>query len=694
MSFFTDFSFWWLIPAVALAVFFGYRYYFRSEGNRFFEGRQRKVLFVLRTVGLTLLFFLLIGLVWETVTYRREKPLFITLTDRSESMLNYRDSSQIGKELNGFKEALNTEFSSQFEIVQMNLGEQVRPDNGNNQFTDRSTDIASALNYVQEHYFNRNIGGITVISDGNYNTGVHPMYEAESMNMVPIFSLGVGDTSRKKDLVLKSVVSNDIAFVNNEFPIQALVAFHKVPVGAVRVNLLENGKQIQTQTIQNTNPNYDLKEVTFTLTAKDKGYHRFTVQVEKQSGEFSTTNNASTCFVEVIDTKSSVLMLASAPHPDIAAIRSVLELDKEAVIQSGITANFQWKNEKPDLVVWYENGIQPNAELFRHCLSRKIPVLLLLGPNVGTNVLQAYGLSLKAPLRFQSEDVYPTFNPGFKTFECTQSLKDLLSKVPPLRTRFGTYLLPNNATVFLKQRVSGIEKNDPLLAFFEVNDVKVGVVLGEGLWRWKMKEYGMRKHTESFEELIQKTTQFLSVKQNKEPLRVTMPKRFNTVEDVLIKAEFYNEAMELITTPDITFQLTRAGGKPYTQHFVPTFNFYELNLGQLKSGLYSWKAIAIKDGKKYLKSGDFAVEDISLEKQESHANWSTLTQLSNQSDAAFYSLKDYPKLMEALKKRSDIATVQYEDNGYQALIDWWWILALLVAIFGSEWFLRRFWGNY
>lgn len=694
MSFFSDLSLWWLLPVALLAGFLSFYYYFKSTVNNNYEVKQRRVLSVLRFLGLFTLFLLLFGLIWETLSYRQEKPLVVALIDRSESMLNYSDSAQVTQEIAGFKSTLSSSLSGDYELKIYDFGSDISESASEIKLEDKTTDMAAAFKFIQEQNFNRNVGAICVVSDGNYNVGVHPMYEAEALNLVPVFSLAVGDSASRRDAVIKSLVSNDVAFVNNEFPIQTLIAFNKLPKGSYWVHLLENGKKIQSQQISNSNANYDIKEATFAVQASQKGYHRYTVQVDTKTKEFTLDNNQATCFVEILDAKSDVLVLTSAPHPDIQAIKSVLSLDKQAQVKTALTKDFQFRNERPDLVVWYENGSNPNAPLFKEVLARKLPVLMVLGPNISSSLLNAYGLGFKAPARNQMEDVYPNLNGGFKLFETTKNLTDLMPKLPPLRARFGAYTLPNNAIVMLKQRVAGIEKNDPLLFFYTQGNSKIGVFTGEGLWRWKMKDFALNRNNGAFEELIQKTTQYLSVKQQKDPLRITLPKRFNTAEDVLIKAEFYNESMELITKPEISFELTKKGGKMVKQLFAPTYNFYELNLGQLESGLYAWKAVANYMGKRYVKSGEFAVQSISLEKLESRANWSTLTQLSNQSDGKFYRLAQYKRMIQDMKKRTDITTVQYEDNGYQALIDWWWIFALLIALFGTEWFLRRFWGAY
>jgi hypothetical protein len=508
-------------------------------------------------------------------------------------------------------------------------------------FREKSSNLSEGFKHIKNRFFNRNIGAIILISDGNYNQGVHPMYEAERIELTPIFSLGVGDTTVKRDIVVRSINSNEIAFLNNEFPIQALVDFQRVPVGSYQVNLIQNGKVVQSQKAVVTNSNSDQKEFLFTVLAKNKGYQRFTVSVERVKGEFTGDNNQQTCFVEVIDSKSNVLLLASAPHPDVSALRSVFELDQEAVITSELIQSYSMTNKLPDFVVWYENGLRTNANLFKQFQDKGIPILMILGPNVTTSLLQSYGLAIKAPNGNQSEDVYPTLANGFNSFGLSTDFTSIIPVLSPLRTKFGSYKLPSNSVVVLNQRVGSISKNDPLIAVSQTQKSKIGFILGEGLWRWKMKEFMQKKTTVGFEEFIQKLTQYISVKQNREPLRITLPKRFNTIEDLIFKAEFYNETMELITTPSIEMTITKKGAKGFKQLFSPTANFYQLNSGKLESGTYDWKIVAENNGKKYTKSGTFAVSEISLEAQDTRSNFSTLNQLAVQSNGSYKALNWY-----------------------------------------------------
>src|SRR6185436_8609107 len=88
------------------------------------------------------------------------------------------------------------------------------------------SDINSVLRQIEAEYDGRNLASVVLVSDGIYNTGVSPLY---SVFKTPIYTVGLGDTIQKKDLILNQVHYNKVAYQGNKFPIQAEVLVHALP---------------------------------------------------------------------------------------------------------------------------------------------------------------------------------------------------------------------------------------------------------------------------------------------------------------------------------------------------------------------------------------------------------------------------------------------------------------------------------
>ncbi len=693
MNFITDISLWWLLPWSIICIVLSYILYQKVPWLQESAKKWKYALISLRFLSLFLIGVLLLGLLFEDINYRSEKPLFINLIDNSKSMLNYKDSAIVAKNIENYKKELKIKYGDKFEILDYHIGNEV-------ELGDKLTFKAkqSALNKgfekIRGDFYNRNIGGIAFISDGNYNDGISPLYTAEQIALTPIFTVGVGDTVPKRDQVLKNVVANEISFYRDQFPVQVDLEALKIGNATAIVTISKNGRTVASQSVNYQNESYDFKQLNFVLDADQIGYQQYTVSVSKLSNEYNYQNNSRTFYIEVIDSRNKILLLAGAPNPDIAAIKSVLDQDENIEVKSELIKDWDKSLKNVDLVIWHEPGIQYSNEYNNILLNGNVPVLYIVGPNTQANRVSELQIGMSIQSRNQFDEVQASVNSGFREFEISQELQNALGNFPPLKTKFGTVNLSGGAKVFLNQQVGGISKKEPLLYFGARKGQKYGVIYGEGIWRWKIAEYSKSKNNNLFNELFQKVNQYLVLKQNTSALRITLPKRFSTDEEIQISGEFYNEALEMINKPDIKFTYTNESGKVYKNQFAKIGNKYALSLGKLNKGVYNWKASASYNGKSYEKSGTFVVQEIDLESLSTRADHGMLKAMANNSQGKFYTLDQYKKLITDIDLRDDITSISYKESSFNDLIDYRWLLFLLVLFLGLEWFLRRWLGAY
>lgn len=693
MRFVSDLSIWWLIPWFGVSFFLAH-FLYKDENWVKELGHKWIITFkALRTSGIFLLGILFIGVLFEAVSYRVEKPVFISLIDNSTSMLNYKDSLEVKSQISNFEASIKEKFGEKFEFQTYTVGSEVIP-NGIVSLKESTSSLADGFDKIHSSFYNRNIGGIAFISDGNFNKGSNPLYSAEKIDLTPIFTVGVGDTIAKRDQYVKNVNSNEIAFLKNQFPVEVDIEAVKMGKSNVTVSILQNGKSIASQSVGFTNGKYDYKHISFLIEASKIGYQQYTVLISKGSEEYTYSNNSRNFYVEVLDTRSKVVLLAGAPHPDVAAIKSVIEKDENLDVKSVLAKDWDKDLKNIDLIIWHEPGIQFDPAILSKIQEAKIPVLYTVGPNTTNGVIQKLDIGLFVSNSGQTDEVQGKLNTGFQKFEVSTELQNAINYYPPLTVKFGDTKLANGTDVMLHQRIGSIQKNDPLIYFGEIERHKFGVIYGEGIWKWKINEYVRTADSKGFTELFQKIAQYLVVKQNTSALRVTLPKRFTIDEEVEVKAEFYNESMELITKPTIDFILKNEKNKQDKYQFGVVGNFYKLSLGKLKPGKYTWEASCKNNGKKYSKSGVFIVEDIQLESIETAANHNLLNQIAKTSKGQFYTLNDVNQMIKDLEKRDDIAEMSFKEASFNDLIDYKWIFFLVVIIFATEWFLRRFFGSY
>jgi hypothetical protein len=693
MRFLADISLAWIIPMIALAGLLTWVFYRKEPWMQEIPRWAKRSLYALRFTALLLIGILLLGILFESVSYRNEKPVFITLVDNSQSLRNYKDSAVVQKQINTFQAALKEKFGEQFDLVSYTTGSGFKQ-TADFSLGDNKSNLSEGFEQIYTKYYNRNIGGIVFISDGNFNEGPNPVYAAEKIALTPIFGLGVGDTMPKRDQLIRDISSNEIAFLKNKFTVEVDLEALKIGKRSSSVSLIHNGKTVANTSVNYEDGDFDFKHVSFEPEATEIGFQQYTVEVKPVDGEYTLKNNRRSFYIEVLDGRNKVILLAGAPHPDVAALKYVLEKDENVQVESKLIGDWDKDLSKTDLVIWHEPGINYNTGVQDVIARSGKPVLYFIGPNTNNATAQKLDVGISFGNSAQTDEVQPGFNKGFELFEISTALQDALRFYPPVVVRYGEVRLGNQNKVLLSQRLGEVVKKDPILFFGEKNNRKYGVFFGEGIWRWKLHEFSKSKSTALFEELIQKVSQYLVVKQNASSLRITLPRRFMKGEEVKIKAEFYNESLELITKPVIEFILTDETGKKSNFEFGVTGNFYALPLGTLKPGKYNWIARTSYAGKKHEKKGLFVVEDVDLEALDTRANHSTMLQMATNSNAKFFQLKNHADLLKAIEQRDDIAEMAYEESAYNDLLDYVWILLLIIALLGAEWFLRRWNGAY
>ena len=152
--------------------------------------------------------------------------------------------------------------------------------------------------------------------------------------------------------------------------------------------------------------------------------------------------------------------------------------------------------------------------------------------------------------------------------------------------------------------------------------------------------------------------------------------------------------MEPITTPQINLKLTDENKEVSNFKFSVNNNAYKLNLGSLNPSSYTWEASVVYNGKKYLKSGRFIVQNISLESRDTYANHSLLKEMAISSGGSFHAINDFQQTIQDIKSRKDIAPVTYTNSSFKNLIDYKWFFFLILFLISLEWFGRKINGSY
>jgi len=255
---------------------------------------------------------------------------------------------------------------------------------------------------------------------------------------------------------------------------------------------------------------------------------------------------------------------------------------------------------------------------------------------------------------------------------------------------YGSYSTPPPGATLFRQRIGSVETTYPLLSFGDDGGQRIGVLTGEGLWRWQLAEYQAFGNHHALEELFAQGVQYLTANASRQRFMVYPSKRvFVEGENVLLNAELYNDALELVNTPDVKIDLKSGAGKSYSFLFTRNNKSYQLDAGTLPVGEYTYAASTKIGSKTFNASGQLTVKALNLEARQSAANHQLLNTIARQSGGLMLQPSQVKQLANLIRKNENIKTVVYEDKHYSDIIDVKWVFVMILGLLALEWFLRK-----
>jgi hypothetical protein len=653
-----------------------------------------RLLFCLRAVFAFFIAFLLLGPIVKQIHNLFEKPQFLFLVDNSASIKETTDTTvlrNIETQLRTTQEMLRTKG---YEVSIHDLKGEAA---GHINYDINSSDIQGALKRVTNRYEGQNIGGVVLVSDGIYNSGLSPLYDSYNY---PLYTIGIGDTTQRMDVALKNVAYNKIAYQGNKFPLRAEVQVKNIQSQNITVSLFKKGKLLDKQTKKTGKD--ELLTFDFQPLAEEQGIQKLDVQVEVKEGERNKRNNRASVFIEVVEGKKKILLVAPSPHPDIKALREVVEKNSNYEFLLHIPGVSEQqasaiRNDQIDLVIFHQSPDmrgRTNA-VFQSFVNSKASLLLILGQQSDLQQLARQNM----PLRFETtphdfDEVTPVANPDFPNFTLSPEANSILTEYPPVYVHFGKITLPQTASTFLYQQVGSVATQKPLLAI-DVNDSrKIGVMLGEGLWRWKLNEFERNENSAGFDEIFGKLIQFLSTTEDKRKFRsYPIKQEFSDTEAVIFESQVYNDIFEPIYGNKIEIFVTDESGKRTEYTYVTSPGNIRYQIGGLKEGVYRYRSRTMINNKNEEVAGEFAVVEQQAELQNLTADFDLLRKLAANSGAEFYHADEIPALQGALQK-TEARSIIHTEETYDSVINLKWVFWLLLILVSAEWFLRKYFGSY
>ncbi len=612
-------------------------------------------------------------------------------------------SSQIKQILNDISASASEDNLSFYEFG--NSVRAVSVDSLNNiNYSDGATDIQEIFNYVKNS--DKNIASITLITDGVITSGGNPYYDATNIG-IPVFTIGIGDTTQRKDVELKKVLHNDFIYAETPTNIIATI-FNKGNAGkSVTATLYENNKFISQQNLILSNTG--IQNISFDYKAQSQGENKLSIELSSLQDEFTTANNKQVFYVNVFSNKIKVFLLASSPSSDLTFVKNALVRDENIEVYSIVQIledkfldklNYQ-KLDSADVffLIGFPSDQTPE-ELLRRVISKikdsKTPYFVTLSAGISLRRLSGLG-----------NDLPFTFSPGLAGFREVQPFIlpeqisnpilqysdknpfDIWNNLPPVLQPSSIFNARIESKMLAQLIVNNSIVKSPLILSSNFSGKRSIAVLAKDIWKWKLQV--APKGLDVFDSFIVNSLRWLRASEEQKLVKIkTSKKIFSQGERIEFSGEVLDESLNPVSNAEIKINISSGTNIFEADMQNVGSGLYEGSLVINETGDFKFSAQAGTNGRILGKdNGSFNIGEIDIEMINPVMNYSLLNLLANDTGGEYYSPNNYNSLLEKLK---ELKINSSKDRIVTSEISLWsntWMLLIAIFLFSMEWFIRK-----
>ncbi|WP_109853027.1 hypothetical protein [Aquimarina sp. AU58] len=661
------------ITALIVALF---QYWYKTKN------RKKNILFFafLRFLSVFALLLLLINPTFKQNTYYVEKPALVVAVDNSSSIKYLKQDQKVTQFANQIAD--NEELNERFDITYYSFSDKLN-DSLRFSFDQKQTNISKALEELEQIHKNT-IAPTIVITDGNQTYGKDYQFSSIGYKQA-VYPIISGDTIKVLDTKIQQLNVNRYAYLKNKFPVEVILTYSGNEEITTTFQVKSGNSTIFSQPVSFSGTN-NSTVVNFTLPANRVGVNQYVAALTPLDIEKNTINNSKTFAVEVIDQKTNVLLISDIVHPDLGAIKKSVESNERRSI------TISKPNEKRDLndyqlVILY----QPNTRyrgVYEKLNTLKKNYFTITGSKTDWVFLNRIQNKYTQEITRQNEYYVPRYNNNYGAF----LQEDIgFQGYPPLIGTFGEIRMNSNHDPLLYRTISNIDTDEMLLATIEQGGIREAVLFGEGIWRWRAQNYLDTQKFEDFDEFFGKLIQYLASNKRKSRLNTISESFYYGNASVIIKAEYFTKNYEFDRRGNLRISIkNKETEATQTIPMLLKNNSYEVDLSNLDAGNYDYTVTVL--GENIARSGSFAILEYDVEQQFLNADVTKLKQIATNTNGKSYYLDQKDTLIKELLEDQRYQTIQKNKENVVSLIDWKYLLAIVILLLTIEWFARKYNG--
>lgn len=686
--------FWMIFVALVAGLAVASMLYFKNKTLPYSKP-LKVLLFVLRTISVSLVVMLLFNPFIHQEVRQVESPIILMLHDNSRSLVMTADSSYYRGDYSRRYRDLQLQLSGVAQVDSYVFGSDVQRDDTLT-YEECFTDISSALLLMKQRYYRRNVASVVLLSDGIYNKGIAPELLTQQYPY-PIYTVLLGDSVVRPDLSVAEVQYNMAVQKGVITPIRYTLSAMDCQGVVAELVVKADNKLLERREVRIASNRFS-KDFDFFYDAEEEGVRHFEIEVTAVDGELALQNNSRDFFIEVVDKTAKVLFLASAPHPDISALSAAMGDNYELTYVFG-------DERLPDvstfdLIIAYK---YPCRNVDVRTLDESLqaspmtPIWYFVGADTDCDALSkiqnSFTFRMGSPMTVL--DSKAKTNSSFVLFSVDHDNADKIESFPPLNIPYLEYESHVAHDDLLLQVLADGFDTFPMMSFVHpIGGRKEVFMLGSDIWRWRLYDYYFNKSHEAFDGLVHKTISYL-LSTSSDELKVFCKDVFMSHENILLSAELMNSVKELVNDPDVTLRVVnKLNGEQYDYVFSREGVCYVLDAGRLPQGIYRYEACAMLGERTYRCVGDFSVGDMGAEEMILVADAAKMKMIATTTGGRYYHNNDMNSLPEDLVSDGRLSTMERSERRFEDMFHFVSILVLLLSLLALEWILRKRYGRY
>lgn len=630
--------------------------------------------------------------------------------DEAKAMLVEGGSSLIGS------------LSKKHEVHVYGLGDSLRPLQFGEvvrlQAAGRKGDVSEALKAIS----GQNSVAV-LLSDGNLK------WNESQAQLLPTVTVPLGDPETYQDILIKGISAPPIAFRDREVTIDVTLKNYGYAGLTLPVLLKDSGRLLSAENVR-VQSNAGESTVALAFVPAEVGQKNLSISIPQQLGESIVDNNQVNLSIKVVRDKTRILMVSGTPSMNYRFMRTALKSDpsidllsfvilrtpsdilnvrsfEQSLIPFPVKTLFLTELKNFDLLIFdnfnYALYLRPeHLESIRTFVENGGSFAMVGGPNLFDE--GRYGLSPIGdilPVRFVENELYRRDSPvrvrptpaGTKhpilrsSGEYRESDADsgqLWRDMAPLD---GLNLMEakRSATVLL-ETAQGIPW--PILTVAEKGKGRVLALTTDYAWKWYMGMVASGKGNQHYLMLIHRMVRWLTKDPSLDPVQMILPETTAfTGQETEVRIRFQEGVASRISDAAVSFSVFDPQGVKIDSKLKPAAQPGEYIVSFLpqNGGIFR-----IKVETPVGQLEESMVVAGPLEGLDAGPNHDQLLKISKSTRGKFIPRKD--ELIKEIERYAQEAQKQFIEEKRVPIWATIFVMAIVLVLLSSEWYLRRRWG--